>query len=84
MFRSVCHESDHELVVSSMHFKIMAKRHQTRVPQKIIDLPVMTKLAFKNSLSGTINEQDDAESVWLAFKAAMHKAQETVPEMPRR
>ena len=77
VFRSVYHESDHELVVSSMHFKIKAKCHQTRASQKkIIDLPVMPKLAFKNSLSGTINEQDDPESVWLASNAAMHKAQE--------
>ena len=63
--------------MSSMNFKIKAKCHQTRASQKkIIDPPVTPKLAFKNSLSGTINEQDDPESVWLAFNAAMHKAQE--------
>ena len=39
VFRSVYHQSDHELVVSSLRFKIKAKRCHPRVPCRMMLIP---------------------------------------------
>ena len=88
VFRSVYHQSDHELVVSSLRFKIKAKRCHPRVPiRQCTDLPSSIKSIFLSTLSGTfgnVDLQDDVDSVWYAFKSAIHEANKTLPILPRR
>lgn len=88
VYCSVCHEFDHEFMVSSLCLKIKAKRHQPRAPfWQTTDLPAIYKSVFKMTLSSTfdsVKEHSRVEPVWLAFKAAINEAHESLPDFPRK
>ena len=80
VYRSVYLESDHELVVSTLSFKIKVKRcqpkrgplHQTQ------SLPSDVKSVFRSSLSVAFDnfhaESSDVNSTWNSFKEALQDA----------
>ena len=52
VFRSMYHVSDHEMVVSTMRFKIKAKRHHSRVLLcRTTNLPPNSQIQFKSTLA---------------------------------
>ena len=54
VYRSVLHESDHALVVSTLHFKIKTKCHQSTVPHRqTSNLCADFKSDFRTHLSDT-------------------------------
>ena len=85
VYQSVLHVSDHELVISTVHFKIKAKRHQSTVPhRKTTNLHADFKSVFRASLSDAFSKIDNDVSIkssWSAFKFAINDACTTLPEV---
>ena len=69
VYRSVYHESDHELVVSSLRLKIKAKCRRPRAPlQQTTDLTAISKSVFEetsSSIFDSVKEHSGVEPVWL-------------------
>ena len=84
VYRSVLHESDHELVVSTLRFKIKTKCHQSTVPHRqTTNLHADIKSDFRTHLSDAFSHiPNDAsiESCWNAFKSAINSACTVLPE----
>ena len=78
VYRSTLHEFDHELVMSTLHFKIKAKRRQTRtMPYQTTDLPLSCKVGYQSVLPNCIKEavpSSIVNSLWDAFKRSIQKA----------
>ena len=74
--------------MSTMRFKIKAKRFFSRAPKhQITDLPPAIKSAFKSTLSSARDSDSQCsgvEMMWQSFKSALHEAGEGLPVMPRR
>ena len=89
-FRKTHVESDHELVVSTVRFKIKAKRMQNTGLRKrqTCGLPMGSKIIFRTTLHASLpsqpTENENVEEVWRTLKSALNEAQETLPELPRR
>ena len=85
VYRSVLHESDHELVVSTLRFKIKTKRRQSTVPHRqTTNLHADIKSDFRTHLSEAYSHiPNDAsiESSWSAFKSAINSACTVLPEV---
>ena len=84
VYRSTLHESDHELVISSLRFKIKAKRRQTRASRyETINVPSSCKASYQSVLSETLNISDRSslvKSLWKNLKqSSIHKAFEVLP-----
>ena len=81
--RSTLHESDHELVISSLRFKIKAKRRQARtLHYETMNVPSSCKASYQSILSETLNNSDQSSlinSLWNNFKLSIHKACESLP-----
>ena len=73
VYCSVLHESDHELVVSTLWFKIKVKHHLPLAPHhQTTNLPADIKMAFQSSLIDALNRSDPAatiESSWSAYNS---------------
>ena len=78
VYRSVLHESDHELVVSTLCFKIKTKHRQFTVPYcQTTNLHADIKSEFRTHLSDAFSHiPNDAsiESSWSTFKSAINSA----------
>ena len=87
VYRSTLHESDHELVVSSLHFKIKAKRRQrSNMRYQTTNVPLSCKASYRSILSEAFIQSDQTSSVnslWDTFKSSIHKACESLPPSPR-
>ena len=92
VYRSTYLESDHELVVSTLHSKIRAKRRQPRHGPRYQthQLPSNCADAFKSVLSSSFDlffqqsreQPDDVELVWSGFKSAIEEASKSLPILP--
>ena len=87
VYRGVHHITDHELVVSTLRFKIKAKRHQchhSSPPLQTKHLSREVVASFRASLADAYNSHHathsnssyppDAAEVWISFKAAVQGA----------
>ena len=95
VYRGV-HISDHELVVSTLCFKIKAKRHQCHhsSPLQTKQLPREVVASFRASLADAYNSYHtshsnsshppDAADVWISFKAAVQGASDHHPPLLRK
>ena len=87
VYRSTLHESDHELVVSSLRFKIKVKRRQTRSPlYQTTNISPSSKASFQSVLFDTFHHSDQSSAVnslWDSFKSFIHKACESLPHALR-
>ena len=84
VYRGVHHISDHELVVSTLRFKIKAKRHQCHhsSPLQTKQLPREVVASFRASLADAYNSYHtshsnsshppDAADVWISFKVVVY------------
>ena len=64
MYQSTLNESDHGLVVSSLHFKIKPKRRQARtLHYETINVPSSCKASYQSVLSKTLNNSDQSSLV---------------------
>ena len=87
VYHSTLHESDHELVVSTLHFKIKVKRKQSRsLHYKTTNLPSSCKASYQSVLAETFDKSDPTStlnSVWDTFKFSNLKACESLPPAPK-
>ena len=86
VYRSTFHESDHELVVSALRFKIKAKRRQTRIPHyQTTNIPSSCLASYRSVLAETFDKSDQTSinSLWDTFKSSIQKACESLPPAPR-
>ena len=96
VYRGVHHISDHELVVSTLRFKIKAKRHQCHQfsPLQTKQLPREVVASFRASLADAYNSYHtshsnsshppDAADVWISFKGAVQDASDHLLPLPRK
>ena len=82
-------ESDLELVISSLKFKIKAKRqHPSLTPRRLsCNPPDSARESFKETLSAAYccdGMGNGVEETWVAFRDAMGRAYEALPEVPPR
>ena len=85
VYRSVLHESDHELVVSTLRFKIKTKRRQSTVPHRqTTNLHADIKSDFRTHLSDAfscIPNDTSIESSWSTFTSTINAACTAAPEV---
>ena len=84
VFRSTYSDTDHELVISTIRFKIRAKRVQnTGLMKRQVSLPLEMRIGFKVALAAALPsqpiEEEDAEKVWGPLKSALSEAQVLSP-----
>ena len=82
VYRSTLHESDHELVVSTLRFKIKAKRRQaSSLRHQTTNLPSASQARYQSVLaeSFSTSDQSSASTAWDSFKSSIQKACETLP-----
>ena len=89
VYRSTYLESDHELVISTLRFKIKAKRHRlSSTPRRLTrNPPDSVRESFKEILSAALYSNSTrcgVEESWVAFRDAMGRACEALPELPPR
>ena len=87
LYRSVYLQSDHEIFVSTLCFKIKAKRCQPkRGPQhQIQSLPSDVKSLFRSAAFDNFHaESSDVNLTWNSFKEALQHATKSLPEPPRK
>ena len=90
VFRSTYVDTDHELVISTIRFKIKAKRVQNTglMKRQVSGLPLEMRIGFKVTLAAALpsqpTEEEDAEKVWGTLKSALSEAQDTLPKLPQR
>ena len=90
VFRSTYVDTDYELVISTIRFKIKAKRVQNTglMKRQVSGLPLEMRIGFKVALAAALpsqpTEEEDAENVWGTLKSALSEAQDTLPKLPQR
>ena len=90
VFRSTYVDTDHELVISTIRFKIKAKRVQNTglMKRQVSGLPLEMRIGFKVALAAALpsqpTEEEDAEKVWGTLKSALSEAQDTLPKLLQR
>ena len=88
VFRSTFHESDHELLVSSLRFKIKAKRRHSRTPRyQTVNVPSSLQASYQSTLADAFDKFDctsfsSSSSLWDTFKSTIQKACECLPPAP--
>ena len=86
VYRSVLHDSDHELVVSTLRFKIKTRRCQVIASRRqTTNLSADLKSQFRSHLSDSFMKfppDVSIESSWSFFKSAIEDACSTLPEVP--
>ena len=85
VYCSTYHESDHELVVSSMRFKIRSKCTQARITRRqTSDFHPDMRFAFFSVLAYAFHAQSqrvDLETSWQSFRSVIHSARELLPTL---
>ncbi|MDA8003247.1 MAG: endonuclease/exonuclease/phosphatase family protein, partial [Alphaproteobacteria bacterium] len=97
VYHGVHHQSDHELVISTLRFKIKAKRRQCHhpPPRQTKCLPKDIVSAFRTSLAVACESHhttpnspspspSDVADKWTAFKAVFQDACGQLPSLPRK
>ena len=88
VFRSTYLESDHELCVSTVKFKIKAKRHFCKPSSRhqTHSLSDSSLSAFRSTLSAALSRSQGTgiEETWCSFRDAMKEAHHMLPEVPQR
>ena len=86
VYRSVLHDSDHELVVSTLRFKIKIGHRQVIASRRqTTNLSADRKSQFRSHLSDTFMKSSpdvSIETSWNSFKSAIKDACSTLPEVP--
>ena len=85
VYCSTLHESDHELVLSTLCFKIKVKPRQTSTMHyQTTNLPSPYRVSYQSSLAESLNDQlSTVTSLWDTFKTSIQKACESLPPVPR-
>ena len=91
VFRCTHHQSDHELVISTIRFKIQTKRLHCKTSSHIQtqDLPRDVMMSFQSTLldaNSTIHHTafPGVESIWTSFKDTIGAACNKLPRAPKR
>ena len=91
VFRCTHHQSDHELVISTIRFKIQTKRLHCKTSSHIQtqDLPRDVVMSFQSTLldaHSTIHHtaSPGVESIWTSFKDTIAAACNKLPRAPKR
>ena len=90
VYRSTYLQSDHELVVSSLRFKIKAKCHKpmrnTRPQTQSLSSDVVSsyKSVLLEAFDRVPQEMSDVENTWILLKDSLQEACECLPEKPAR
>ena len=83
VYRSTLHESDHELVVSSLHFKIKAKRQQAGKRYfQTTNLSDECRAALANAFQ-KCDLSSSSSSQWASFMSSTQEACQLLPVTPR-
>ena len=87
VYRSTLQESDHEHIVSTLHFKIKVKRTQSRyMHYQTITLPSSGKASYQSILAESLDNSDQTSTintVWETFKFSILKACESLTSAPQ-
>lgn len=87
VYRSTFRESDHELVVSALRFKIKAKRRHTGTPRyQTTNVSTSDQDSYQLVLSESYGKFDQSSSInaqWDSFKTSIQKACKSLPPAPR-
>ena len=87
VYRSTLHESDHKLVVSTLHCKIKVKHRQSRsLHYQTTNLPSSCQVRDQSVLAETFDKSDQTStlnSVLDSFKFIILKACEFLPPAPK-
>ena len=89
VFRATHLQSDHELVVSTLRFKIKSKRQRQGCCTQVqtLDLPRELVSSFQTSLleahNRTLGRTGGVESTWTAFRESMDSAFASLPTVQR-
>ena len=90
VYHSMYLEFNHELVVvSTLHYKIRAKRRQPKHGSHY--LPLDSVRAYELVLSSSLHliqqggdQPDDVEHIWTMFKSAIREASQSLPVLPNK
>ena len=87
VYRSTFHESDHELVVSTLRFKIKAKRRHTGTSRyQTTNISTSHQAGYQSVLAESFDKFDQSSSInakWDSFKSSIQKACKSLPPAPR-
>ena len=85
VYRLTLHESDHELVLSTLCFKIKAKCRQTSATRyQTTNLPYPYLVSYQSALAESLNDHlSTVTSPWDTFKTSIQKTCESLPPAPR-
>ena len=77
VYRLTPNESDHELVLSTFHFKLKAKLRQTwSIHYQATSLPSSYRVSYQSALAESLEESDQistVDSLWDTFKFPSRK-----------
>ena len=80
------HESDHELVVSALRFKIKGKHRHTGTPcYRTTNVSTSHQAGYQSVLAEAYDMFDQTSSInthWDSFKSSVQKACESLPHVP--
>ena len=83
VYRSTLHESDHELAVSSLQFKIKVKQRQTgKIRYQTTNISSTCRAGYPSALAKVLSEftqSSSAHTLWDTVKSSIHKACEFLP-----
>ena len=86
VYRSTFHESDHELVVSALRFKIKAKRRHTGSPRyQTMNVSTSHQAGYQSVLAESFHKFDQTSSInaqWDSCKSSIQKACKSLPPAP--
>ena len=86
VYRSTFHESDHELVVSTLRFKIKAKRRHTGTSRyQTTNISTSYQAGYQSILAESFDKCDQTSSInaqWNSFKSSIQKACKSLPPAP--
>ena len=86
VYRSTFHESDHELIVSTLRFKIKAKRRHTGTSRyQTTNISTSYQAGYQSILAESFDKCDQTSSVnaqWDSFKSSIQKACKSLPPAP--
>ena len=87
VYRSTFHESDHELVVSTLCFKIKAKRRHTGTSHyQTTNISTSHQAGYQSVLAKSFDKFDQSSSInaqWNSFKLSIQKACKSLLPAPR-
>ena len=94
VYRSTYLESDHELVVSTLRYKIRAKRRQPKHGPRCQTRNLISDSvrAYESTLYSSLHHiqqgeeqpDDEVEHIWSMFKSAIREVSQSLPVLPNK